>query len=137
MKKHNMRKTLFSILILAIILTNCEDENNDTDKENGNDKEQAYLTITYHAYSDDYPEKEFVTGEPPVDPKHYKPPVWNNKNFTLEFNDTAIVLDRGTLEHKKGKEFLGWHNPKNYYTYQPEEEIKVMDNIDLYPQWHY
>jgi len=62
-----MKKPLFTILILAILLTmsNCTNE--------AMNEPEQYLTITYHS-------EGHTAGEPPVDEKKYKPMKYQKIN---------------------------------------------------------
>jgi len=153
-----MNKVLFPILVLAIILgmSDCGEREKDiTNPYFPDGNMPVYLTVTYQKEdNEDYPPinkergKELppTTGEPPVDTKRYKTPIWNNKNFEYEFIDEADVLDQGTLE-KEGYIFWCWKNISytDHWQYKanpnPEKffdetnKIKMYNNVVLVPIW--
>ena len=118
-----MKKILFPILILGIILgmSDCKEEENGEEGENGKGKE-TYYTVTYHKntkYNNYSNELEFrngeikdedVTGEPPVDPTHYKTGEKIKGEAKLTESGQAIFkggVGSGTLE-LEGYEIIGW-----------------------------
>jgi len=142
-----MKKILFPILVLVIILgmSDCSDKKTDDYDPMFPDGKPEYLTVTYH-------KDEGTTGEPPVDPNHYKPPIYNYAKFDYDFIDEATILDKGTLE-KEGAAFLYWkmrtdeytdEKPRwySYYFYPVTNNnpmihtnFKMHNNVHFDPEW--
>jgi len=139
-----MKKILFPILVLVIILgmSDCSDKKTDDYDPMFPDGKPEYLTVTYH--KEDKNGELPTRGEPPVDPNHYRVPYQGQTGNGLDYiYDKITILDQGTME-KDGYKF-GWWETKyfkdnewvwGYEKYKPvtREDYEREGKGDVYDQ---
>jgi len=143
-------KNLLLPLTLALFLFSCDSKNMDNE-EGGKGKEPAYFTVTYHknvkfnsaigdprVFGDNrilILKDEDITGEPPVDPTHYKSgdKALGQVKQSNSYGSVFESPEKGTME-LEGYRLLGWArrltDGKGMLSTTP-----IADYTDENPQW--